>query len=131
MPIEVVRDERRRWIAVRATGCVTIGELLTLIKTARAALEDRMWPMLFDGRSATTDASEADVDAAVAVVRALEPQGPRGHVALVADDDVLYARLLLYETKCAALGIRLIRVFRQLPDAEHWLTIVSDARHFG
>jgi hypothetical protein len=37
---------------------------------------------------------------------------------MVADDDMLYQRFLLYETECAEIGVRVIRVFRQLEDAE-------------
>jgi hypothetical protein len=63
-------------------------------------------------------------------VREAKAQGPRGHVAIVAPDDVLYARMLLYEAGCADAGVRVIRVFRQRADAERWLDIVSAARHF-
>lgn len=132
MAIEVVRDERRKWMLVRVTGVVTLHEALTLIQTARADVAYRMWPMLVDARSATTDATEEDIAKAVAAVRhATELEGPRGHVAVAADDDRLYARALLYEAQCADIGVRVIRVFRQLPDAERWLEIVSATRHFG
>lgn len=131
VPIQVERDQRRRWIIVRATGCLAIPEILTLIQTARADVEHRMWPMLFDAPSATTEATELDVDRAVAGVRrATEQQGLRGHVAIVANDDRLFARALLYEARCADIGVRLIRVFRQREDAERWLEIVSASRHF-
>jgi hypothetical protein len=131
MPIDVIRDDQRRWIYARATGCITVDELLTLIATARADVEHRMWPMLFDGRSATTTASEEEIDGAVEAVRqAARIQGLRGHVAIVADDDVLYARVLLYEARCADIGVRVIRALRHIPDSERWLEIVSAARHF-
>jgi hypothetical protein len=39
--------------------------------------------------------------------------------------------MLLYEAGCADVGVRVIRVFRHLPDAERWLEIVSAARHYG
>lgn len=132
VPIEVERDQRRRWIVVRATGCLTIVEILTLIGTARADVEYRMWPMLFDARAATAEATDSDVEQAVAAVRrATEEQGPRGYVAIVADDDRLFDRALLYETRCAEIGVRLVRVFRESSDAERWLEIVSASRHFA
>jgi hypothetical protein len=106
--------------------------MLALIRTERATVEYQMWPMLFDARSATTDATDADVGEAVrSVGEAAQRQGTRGHVAIVADDDVFYARMLLYETQCAAIGVRVIRVFRHVQDAERWLTIVSVAQNFG
>ena len=116
---------------MRASGEVTLADVLTLIQTARSDFERRTWPMLFDARTAVTMATEQDVEEAVAAVeRAVRTQGPRGHVALVADDDVLYARMLLYEARCAEVGVRVIRAFRKLADAERWLEIVAAARHF-
>jgi len=29
------------------------------------------------------------------------------------------------------MGVRTVRVFRRLPDAERWLNVLSSARHFG
>lgn len=131
MPVTFSPDEQRRWILVRAWGPITLADVLSLMRTARANVEHRMWPMLFDASGATTTATTADVEEAVAAVRqAVLAEGPRAHVALAADDDTVYARMLLYEAKCAEAGVRVIRVFRRLPDAKRWLEIVSAARHF-
>jgi len=35
-----------------------------------------------------------------------------------------------YEVACMAIGVRVIRVFRQRADAEQWLTILSTAGRF-
>jgi hypothetical protein len=124
-------DAAKKWVMVRVSGVLGLDDVLRLIGSARAGVEHRMWPMLFDARSATTTTTEQDVEAAVhAVADAMRSQGPRGHVALVADDEVLYARMLLYETRCAEAGVTVIRAFRQRPDAERWLAIVSAARYF-
>lgn len=131
VPCVVRRDETKRWIVVRASGALTLSEILDVIHTARATVQHQMWPMIVDARSATTEISENDIERAVDAVREASARGPRGHVSLVADDDTLYARMLLYEARCADIGIRVIRAFRQLPDAERWLEIVSAARHFG
>ena len=129
--VEVNYDAVKKWVTVRVGGVLGLDDVLRLIGSARAGVEHRMWPMLFDARAATTTTTEQDVEAAVqAVAEALRSQGLRGHVALVADDDVLYARMLLYETRCAAAGVRVIRAFRERTDAERWLTIVSAARYF-
>ena len=53
---------------------------------------------------------------------------PRGHVAIIADDDRLYARMLLYESCLNDIGIRSIRAFRQADAAERWLEIMHVAR---
>ena len=52
----------------------------------------------------------------------------RGHVAVAALDDAVFEGMLRYETRCAEIGVRVIRVFRLLGDAENWLGIVSAAR---
>jgi hypothetical protein len=131
VPLAVEYDKTRHWVIVRATGFVTLADILTLIQTARADVEHRMWPMLFDARGATTNATEVEVNTAVLTVqRAVREQGPRGHVALVADDDRFYDRMLLYEARCAEIGVRVIRAFRDAPDAARWLEIVSAARYF-
>ena len=130
MAITVDRDDARRWLRVCADVGITIDEVLTLLRTARASTAMQMWPMLCDLRGASSRMTDADVDLAVAVVRhALATRGPRAHVAIVAADDGLYRWMLAYETKCAEAGVRTIRVFRQLPDAERWLDIVSAARN--
>ena len=71
-----------------------------------------------------------DVDRAVAVVKhAIDTTGMRAHVAVATSDNRLYRWMLLYEARCAEIGVRLVRVFRQCDDAERWLDIVSAARN--
>jgi hypothetical protein len=55
--------------------------------------------------------------------------GMRGHVAIAALDEEVFTGMLHYETRCAEIGVRGIRVFRLLADAEHWLEVVSAARN--
>jgi hypothetical protein len=91
-----------------------------------------MWPLMVDARDCRTNMTDADVDKAVAVVRvAARQKQRRAHVAIVANDDPLYRWFLLYETQCAEVGVRVIRIFRQLDDAERWLDIVSSARELA
>jgi hypothetical protein len=100
MSLAVEYDRDRRWVLVRVREQLTLQEVLSLITSVRAQHEYRMWPMLCDAQEATTAMTERDVDVAVEAVRhALTMQGPRAHVAIAASDDVLYARLLLYETR--------------------------------
>jgi hypothetical protein len=132
VPIAVTHDTTRRWLRAHATGSLSIEATTEFLRTARAPIELRMLPLLFDARGCTTSMTAADVDRAVEIVRAVTAQGQqRAHVALLADDDRLYRWFLDYETCCAQLGVRVIRVFRQLPDAERWLEIVSAARELG
>jgi hypothetical protein len=132
VPITLTRDIARRWLRARASGSVSIDEVTDFLRTARAPLELRMWPLIVDARSCTTTMTAADVALAVDIVRTATKRGQqRAHVALVADDDTLYRWFLDYETRCVEFGVRVIRVFRQFEDAERWLEIVSAARELG
>ena len=131
MAIVIERDEPKRWLRARATGVLTLDELVAFIRTARSSDELRMWPMIFIGDEASTTLNDEDVDGVVTIVlQALATTGPRAHVAVATRDDRLYRWMLLYEERCAEKGARFMRVFRQHPDAERWLEIVSDARNF-
>jgi hypothetical protein len=128
--ITVKRDERKRWLRAKGSGLLTLDELLVFLRTARSSQELRMWPMMFDGNGASTDMTKEDVDRAVAVVKhAIDTTGMRAHVAVATSDNRLYHWMLLYEARCAEVGVRLVRVFRQCDDAERWLDIVSAARN--
>jgi hypothetical protein len=128
--ITIARDEGKHWLRAKAVGVLTLDDLLAFLRTARSSVELRMWPLMFDGNGASTDMTDDDVARAVAVVQhAVETTGPRAHVAVATNDDRLYRWMLLYEAKCAEIGVRLVRVFRQQDDAERWLEIVSAARN--
>lgn len=132
MPISLTRDPQRRRLTADADGVLSLADILHFLRTARADSDLRMWPLLVDARGCSTTMTAADVDAAVAIVRSAAEQGQRrGHVALVADDEVLYRWFVLYETKCADAGARIIRVFNRREDAAQWLEIVSAAREFS
>ena len=131
MPIHVERDPHYHWLLATATGVISIEMVLNLLRTARAPIELRTMPMLFDASIATTSMTNADVTTAVDVARRADASGPRGHVALVAGDDRFYALLLSYEIQCADAGIRVIRVFRRRSDAERWLEVMSAARNLS
>jgi hypothetical protein len=128
--ITIARDEGKHWLRAKAVGVLTLDDLLAFLRTARSSQELRMWPLMFDGNGASTDMTDDDVARAVAVVRhVVETTGSRAHVAVATRDDRLYRWMLLYEAKCAEIGVRLVRVFRQQDDAERWLEIVSAARN--
>ena len=131
MAIVIERDEKKRWLRARASGVLTLDELVTFIRTARNTEELRMWPMIFNGDEASTNLNDEDVDGVVAIVQqAIATTGMRAHVAVVTRDDRLFRWMLLYEERCAEKGARFMRAFRQHADAERWLEIVSDARNF-
>ena len=86
--------------------------------------------MLVDARETHGPLRIDDLEPAVALVKeVMERGGVRGHVAIAALDDEVSNGMLHYETRCAEIGVRVIRVFRLLADAERWLEIVSAARN--
>ena len=116
----------------RVTGVLTIHEALVFLRKTLADPAIETWGLIFDTRGATTDMTEDDVESAVATVDEIRQRStiPRGHVAIVADDDLIYARMLLYETRLNDIGIRSVRAFRQWNAAERWLEIMDAARYF-
>jgi hypothetical protein len=129
VPIDLQRDDRRRWLVARITGSLSIEDLLQFLQTARASFELQTWPLLVDARGAASLLRPEDVERAVVLVRAAVERGEsRAHVAVVADDDRLFDWMLVYEARCAEAGARVIRTFRNPLDAERWLEILSASR---
>ena len=126
--IDLCLDVRRKWLFARAHGSLSIEETITFIRTARAKIERRMWPLLFDARACRTYMTVDDINKAVEAVREAARRGQqRGHVAFVADDELLYERFHLYETECADIGVGVRRAFRRLEDAGRWLQTMAAA----
>jgi hypothetical protein len=131
VPIVVTQDQQRKWLHARATGELTIDDVVGFLRTARSGVDTRMLPLIFDARGCTTSLTLADVPTAVAIVgSAVRSSGLRAHVALVSDDDRLRSWFVEYEGQCAAIGVRVICAFSSLENAEHWLEIVWSARNF-
>jgi hypothetical protein len=128
--IATVADPATGWLVARATGPLLLADVIDFVRDARADVESRRRPLLFDARGATTTMTAEDAAAAATALDAVAADGMRGHVALIADEDRLYGWLLEYEARCAAAGIRVIRVFRQRTDAEQWLGIMTATRNF-
>ena len=131
MPIALERDQHRRRLMARVTGVLSIHEALVFLRQTLADPAIETWPLMFDTRGSTTNMTPEDVETVVATVDEIRRRStiPRGHVAIVADDDRMYARMLLYETLLVEIGIRSVRAFRQWDAAERWLEIM-DARYF-
>ena len=131
MAISLTRDDRRRWLLARASGTLSADEVAGFLQSARGDVDLRIWPLLFDACGCQTSITADDITALVEIVSRIASRERRAHAAVVADDDVTYRMLLLYETRCAEAGVRVIRVFRQRADAERWLEIVSAAREYA
>jgi hypothetical protein len=132
MPIAVTHDKRQRRLDARATGVLTLDEILSFIRTARAPVEYRDCPLLFDARGATIHESAENVEPVIHEIQsaAAREHGVRSHVAVVADDDALFRFCLAYEARLIAAGLPVVRVFRERTDAEQWLTTMANTRRF-
>jgi hypothetical protein len=129
--LKLAKDRTRRWFVARAAGEIHLDEVLTFVRTVRASEEDRHTPLLFDARGCGTSMTPDDVEpAAQLAAKVGRESGPRAHVALIADDPVLRAWFVAYETRCAGLGIRVIRTFATLAAGEQWLATLTNARYF-
>ena len=89
----------------------------------------QMWPMLCDLRNASSRMTDADVDAAVDASAVRSRRAARALTSPSSPPPTACIDGLSYETKCAEAGVRIMRVFRQFPDAERWLDVVSAARN--
>jgi hypothetical protein len=123
MPIQYARDDAHRRLMVTVEGPFQRSEILTVIERQRA--EDTWsYGLLYDLRRVTghpTLAELREIMDDAAAWRAAE--GPRGPVALLATEPIMYGRLCTY----AALGQSklTIQVFRDLDQADAWLAAAT------
>ena len=132
MPISLERDIPRRRLLARATGVLTIADALEFLRRARGDPEIATWPLIFDARGATTTLTTDEVASAVDATLEIRRTStiPRGHVAIIADDNQMFERFCLYETRLFAIGIRIVRVFRNSDEAQRWLEVMHATRYF-
>jgi hypothetical protein len=104
MPLTWERDDARQLFTGRGTGVLAAEDLLPAVPTRSG--EYRMYRMLFDVRGATTSVMGADIRRVVAnVMSASSKEGPRGPVAIVADDPAFFGMARMYETICEHAGL--------------------------
>jgi hypothetical protein len=120
MPLTWERDDARRLFMGRVIGVLTTEDALAAIPTRSG--EYRLYRMLFDMRGATTSVMGADVRHVVADLGAvISKDGPRGPVAIVADDPALFGMARMYATICDHAGLDNVQVFNSLDKATRWL----------
>jgi hypothetical protein len=119
MPLRYERDDARRRVVVTITGEFQADDVLAVI--ARQHSEDTWtYGIFYDLRGMAGHPTIADLRHILDHALANRDDAPRGPVALLATDPILYGRLCTY----AALGrSRLtLEVFRDWDEAERWLT---------
>jgi hypothetical protein len=124
MPVQYERDDARRRVVVTVQGAFQTHDML-MVARQRA---DEAWSygLLYDLRHMTDHPTVAELRAVLDEAAARGAgEGPRGPVALVATDPILYGTLCAY----AALGqLKLnVQVFHDHNDAAAWLA--AETRH--
>lgn len=121
MPITVDRDDERRRLVARATGTLTVAELVEFVRTERTGNLSQ-YQLFFDATTATARATPQDARllAHQVITDSARTGGVRGPVAIIANDALLDLALA-YEALCHGAGLHVIRVFRSIEEAEQWL----------
>ena len=116
MPVRYERDDARRRIVVTMQGPYALPDFLAVIERQQV---DHAWAYraLYDLRGMTGHPTSADLRQSMSL--AAQADQPRGRVAVVTADPVMYRRACTY----AALGrsMMTMEVFRDVDEAERWL----------
>jgi hypothetical protein len=126
MPIRYERDDVRRCVVITMQGPFEPADFLAVIQRWRdEAIGD--YGMLYDLRGMTGAPSITDLRQFMS--EAAQTTRPRGPIAIVATEPVIYGRACMYATLGRATLT--IQVFRYLERAEEWLTAQSNTREKG
>src|SRR5260221_8581422 len=117
MPIRYERDDASRRVVITLQGPFEPADFLAVIERWRS--EDvGAYGMLYDLRGLTGEPSIADLRQFMS--EAAQTTRPRGPLAIVASDPIIYMRACTYATLGRATLT--VEVFRNLDEAEQWLT---------
>src|SRR5216684_8453798 len=117
MPFRYERDDARRRVVVTVEGPFAVADFLAVMERQRG---DGVWAygMLYDLRGMTGEPAIDDLRQFMSEAeRATQPRGP---IAILAPDPVIYGRACTYAALTRATLT--IEVFRDLDKAEQWLT---------
>ena len=126
MPIRYERDDARRRVVVTIQGPFAVADFLAVMERQR---DDGAWTygMLSDLRGMTGEPAIDDLRQFMS--EAERTTQPRGPVAILATDPVIYGRACTYAALTRATLT--IEVFRDLDKAEQWLTAQAKATEKG
>jgi hypothetical protein len=128
MPFQYERDDIKGRVLVTFRGAFQKSEGLAAI--GRHGLEDvGSYSVFYDLLGLTGQPTLADLRSFMSTESAVATAKPRGPIAILAKDPMMYAMACTY----AALGgTNLnIRVFRERDEADEWLTAQSRHQHVG
>jgi hypothetical protein len=126
MPIRYERDDARQRVVVTVHGPFAVADFLAVIERQRG---DDAWAygMLYDLRGMTGEPAVDDLRQFMSEAdRTTQPRGP---IAILATEPAIYGRACTYAALTRATLT--IEVFRDLDNAERWLTAQAKAREKG
>jgi hypothetical protein len=123
MPIHYERDDAHQRVAVTARGPFTAVDFLAIIEWRRAEGTSG-YGMLYDLSGMTGEPSTADLQAFMHA--AAQTTRPRGPIAVVATDPMIYWRACTYAVLGRTMAL-VIEAFRDQDKAEAWLTAQGGA----
>jgi hypothetical protein len=129
MPVTVTVDHAQRRVFVRWTGGVTYADVGRHLRIEQRD-EGITYSGLVDFRGCGTNLSVDEVRALARRIRTQWSHHNRGPAAIVADDLVMYGMARLFATLCDVTGDGVgppIEVFRDIDDAEQWLSAYEPA----
>jgi len=118
MPISYRVDESKQRIYAAANERLTFEDLIRDFDE-RATSPSNHYSRIYDFRGTFTNVTIEQVHELVEKRRGMASKVPPAPVALVADQDSVFARLRIFDMRTEE--IRPIRVFRDFDEAERWL----------
>ena len=124
MPVRYERDDARRRVVVTIQGAFQLDDILAIME--RLHSEDTWaYGLLYDLRHVDGYPTMEDLQHKLAQAATREGEGPRGPVAFLATKPILYSRLCTYTALTRKTTGAAVEVFRDLDEADKWLTATT------
>ena len=122
MPLVMTVDHARHRVFTRATGSVTLPEVLAHIRDERLA-KGLVYGELVDARGYRPEFTPDDVRTIVDALHQVAKRSPLGPTAVVVDSDVGFGMMRMLEILVE--DVAAIRPFRHEDEARGWLDAAS------
>lgn len=121
MPVTYEIDARNSVIRTRCTGYVTLPEVLDHFRELASSPRPTELDVLLDLRSSTSLPTDDQLRKVSEAIQGVRERVRFGSCAIVAPQDPMYGTAMIFEV-FAARGFRESRVFRDVDEAEYWLS---------
>jgi hypothetical protein len=122
MGLTLTVDHARRRVFTRATGDVTLEQVLAHIKEEQDAA-GLAYPEVIDARGFRPELTSADVRIIVATLHQMSKQATLGPTAVIVDSDVAFGVMRMLQILIE--DVAAVRPFRQESEATEWLDAMS------